>query len=636
MRSLCKREPAIPAGCGACAEHEVLMPDIVRTRFAPSPTGYLHVGGARTALFCYFLARRLGGRFVLRIEDTDQTRNIEAADRKLMEDLRWLGLQWDEGPEVGGPAAPYYQGQRLAKYQEHTRRLLDAGHAYYAMETRAELEAMRKAAQQRGEKGFRYPRPARFPTETEAEQARAEGRPVVVRFKMPARDFTVSDQILGDVTIRAAELSDFVIVKSDGWPTYNYAVVVDDADMQITHVLRGQEHLMNTPGQIALYEAFGYTPPAFAHLPIIFNMNGTKMSKRDKDRVVRDAAKAAGLDDAQIAGLAGLATDSATAPQSGAAPVSATRGSDPLAAAPRVAGAAARALVAAWRKGDVQLPGEALARLAKALAVQPPEIEIHDFRRSGYLPEVLANFIALLGWNPGTGQEKFTLAELCAQFSLDRVGKTNARFDREKLLAFNTAALEAAPMDRKLTAFKDWIAVNAESAAAMPESAAAPENGMPESAAAGAAVDSSMAPFHGLDDATLARVLEVCRGFRTFADVERKAGPLFAPDEAIRYDEKAVRKWLLKEPGSGQSSGAAVLRELQPVLAAHSDWSPAALDELIRRFATQRGVELGKVAQPLRVALTGGTISPAIGDTLALLGRDRTVARIERALRLLH
>ena len=232
------------------------MNDTVRTRFAPSPTGYLHIGGARTALFNYLLAKRLGGKFVLRIEDTDQTRNIEAADAKLLEDLRWLGLQWDEGPEVGGPYGPYYQSQRRQQYAEHTRRLLDAGQAYCAMETREELETMRKAAQAAGVKGFRYRRPTRFPSDAEAQAARDAGRPVVVRFKMPERDFVVPDQILGDVMIRAAELSDFVIIKSDGWPTYNFAVVVDDAAMYITHVLRGQEHLMNTPGQIALYEAF--------------------------------------------------------------------------------------------------------------------------------------------------------------------------------------------------------------------------------------------------------------------------------------------------------------------------------------------------------------------------------------------
>jgi len=542
------------------------MSDVVRTRFAPSPTGYLHIGGARTALFNYLLAKRLGGKFVLRIEDTDQTRNIEAADAKLMEDLRWLGLQWDEGPEVGGPHGPYYQSQRRRFYEEHVQRLRAAGQAYYALETREELEAMRKAALQRGEKGFRYQRPTHFPSEVETQRAREAGRPVVVRFKMPERDFVVRDQILGDVTIGALELSDFVIVKSDGWPTYNFAVVVDDAGMHVTHVLRGQEHLMNTPGQIALYEAFGYPPPAFAHLPIIFNMNGTKMSKREKDKVVRDAAKAAQLEDRKIMELAGLADAE---------------------------------LVSAWRHGDTQLPGPALERLARALAVHPPEIDIHDFRRSGYLPEVLVNFIVLLGWSPGGGErEKFTLAELCDAFSVERIGKTNARFDREKLLAFNTAAIEAAPAERKLAGLHDWLSV------------------------------SDPGPLTGLDEAMLARLIELCRGFRTFPDIEYKAGRLFVPDEVLRYDPAAIKQWLLK----GDNAGVKVLNEMKAQLAALADWSPAKLDELIRGYAERHSLGLGKVAQPLRVAVTGTTVSPQIADTLALLGRERTLARIARAL----
>ncbi len=542
------------------------MADVVRTRFAPSPTGYLHIGGARTALFNYLLARRLGGKFALRIEDTDQTRNIEAADAKLMDDLRWLGLEWDEGPAVGGPYGPYHQSERRQLYDEHVRRLLDAGQAYYALETRAELEAQRKAAHAAGDKGFRYRRPTHFPSDAQAQQARDAGRPVVIRFKMPEHDFVVPDQILGAVKIGALELSDFVIVKSDGWPTYNFAVVVDDAGMHVTHVLRGQEHLMNTPGQIALYEAFGYTPPAFAHLPIIFNMNGTKMSKREKDKVVREAAKVAHLDDRRIMELAGVEDAE---------------------------------LIAAWRKGDTQLPGAALERLARSLGVHPPEIDIHDFRKSGYLPQVLVNFIALLGWSPGGGErERFTLAELCAEFSVERIGKTNARFDREKLLAFNTAALEAAPMPRKLAGLRDWLSV------------------------------SEPGPLTGLDDALLTRLIELCRGFRTFPDIEYKAGRLFVPDEAIEYDGAALKQWLLK----GEQLGVKVLSEIQPQLAALADWLPAKLDELIRQYAEQHQLGLGKVAQPLRVAVTGTTVSPQIAETLALLGRERTLARIARAL----
>lgn len=540
------------------------MNQIVRTRFAPSPTGYLHVGGARTALFNYLLARRLGGKFVVRIEDTDQTRNIAGADAKLLDDLRWLGLLWDEGPQVGGDFGPYYQSQRRELYENHARRLLDAGQAYYAMETREELDAMRKAARQQGARGFRYPRPKSFPSDADAARARAEGRPVVVRFKMPQHDFVVPDLILGDVTIGADELSDFVIVKADGWPTYHFAVVVDDAAMKITHVLRGQEHLMNTPNHMALFEALGYDRPAFAHLPIIFTMKGTKMSKREKDKTVREAVKAAGLDDDHVAELTGM--------------------SNP-------------ALLKSWRKGDTQLEVAGLLRLAKALAVVLPEIDIHDFRVSGYLPEVLVNFIALLGWSPGDDREKFTLAELCDVFSLERIGKTNAKFDREKLLSFNTMALAEASTTRKLAACRDWLAVN--------------EPG----------------PLTGLADETLTHLMELCAGFRTFPDIQRKCGALFAPDEAVEYDPPAVRKWLRK----GGGAGLATLADLEQQLAALEDWSAGTLDAFLRGYAERRGLNLGKVAQPLRVALTGTAVSPPIHETLALLGKPRTLARIRRA-----
>lgn len=541
------------------------MTSPVRTRFAPSPTGYLHIGGARTALFNYLLARRHGGQFLLRIEDTDQMRNIERADEKLTEDLRWLDLVWDEGPQVGGDSGPYYQSQRLDLYHAAARRLLDAGHAYYAFETREALEAMRQAAQKRGEKGFRYPRPTTFPTEAEAQAARDAGRPVVVRFKMPDRDFVIDDQILGQVTVQAAELSDFVMLKADNWPTYNFACAVDDAGMRITHVLRGQEHLLNTVNQLALQEALGYATPRYAHLPIIFNMAGTKMSKREKDKVVRDAAKTQGVDLPRLSALSGVSD---------------------------------AALLEAWQRGDTQLPGDALARLAAALHVRLPEIEIHDFRKSGYLPEVLINFIALLGWSPGGDREKLSMDELCALFSLERVGRTNAKFDRDKLLAFNTAALEAADVGRKTAGLRDYLNVNAPG------------------------------PLTGLDDATLARLIEICPGLRTFADIETKCAALFIADDALVYDPEAVKKNLLK----GQPSGATVLQDLRSHLAEIGDWTAPAVDAAVRGFAEARGLGLGKVAQPLRVAVTGTTVSPQISDTLAVLGKARTLARIDQTL----
>jgi glutamyl-tRNA synthetase len=384
---------------------------------------------------------------------------------------------------------------------------------------------------------------------------------------MPDHGFTVRDTILGDVTIEADKLDDFVILKGDGWPTYHFAVVVDDEAMLVTHVLRGQEHLMNTPNHMALQEAFGFHTPVYAHLPIILNMDGSKMSKREKDRAVRAAAevelKAGRRDDAQLMALAGMGD---------------------------------AALFAAWRRGDTQLEGEALRRLARALAAQLPEIEIHDFRVSGYLPEVLINFIALMGWSPGDDREKMTIDEMCGLFAVERIGKTNAKFDREKLLNFNTTAIAAAPADRKLAVFRDFLAVNPDS------------------------------PLRDCDDALLGRLIAINEGFRTFRDIERKCEALFAPDDALRYDEDAVKKVLLK----GDGAGLAVLRDLAAALEKLPEWNVPSLEAAIRAYGDARGLNLGKVAQPLRVAVTGTTISPQIFETLDLLGRERTLARIRR------
>jgi glutamyl/glutaminyl-tRNA synthetase len=545
------------------------MSDIIRARFAPSPTGYLHIGGARTALFNYLLAKRLGGKFVLRIEDTDQTRNIPGAEHKLLEDLRWLGLDWDEGPEIGGELGPYYQSQRLELYQQHARKLLDDGQAYYAYETPQKLEAMRKEALRRGERGFRYPRPKHFPSESEAEEARRDGRPVVVRFKMPERGFVVKDRILGDVEVAATELSDFVIVKADGWPTYHFAVVVDDEAMRITHVLRGQEHLLNTANHVALQEAFGFPVPAYAHLPIILNMDGSKMSKREKDKAVRAAVgtafEAGVLDEARALALSGCATPDE---------------------------------FDAWRKKKESLGDAGLQKLARELSVALPEINIHDFRVSGYLPEVVLNFIALLGWSAGDDREKYTLPELCQAFSLARVSKTSAKFDREKLLNFNTAALNAAPAKRALAGLRDYLSVNPDS------------------------------PLAGLDDALLTRLIKINAGVRTYRQLDEKSAAMFAADEQLEYDEAAVKKVLLK----GQGAGLVMLQEMRGELEKLPSWDAASLENLIRGFAEARSLGLGKVAQPLRVAVTGSTISPPIFDTLDMIGRARSLARIDRLL----
>jgi glutamyl-tRNA synthetase len=483
----------------------------VRVRFAPSPTGHLHIGGARTALFNWLLARKTGGRFILRIEDTDTERNVPGADAKIMDDLRWLGLQWDEGVEVGGPHGPYYQSKRLQLYREAVERLLASGLAYHAFDTPEELDALRKQAEA-AKHAFRYQRPERFPDEADVRLAREAGRPVVVRFAIPGEDITVHDEVMGDVVVAAAELDDFIILKSDGVPTYHMANVVDDAAMGVNLIMRGQEFLAQTPRHIALQRALGHPTPRYAHLPLIMDMKGRKLSKRDGD------------------------------------------------------------------------------------------VEVHAFRRAGYLPEALANFLALLGWSPGGDREKMTLDEMIELFSLDRVIRTNARFDREKLLAFNTDAINAASEERLLAAYADYLAVNR---------------------------DTSPIAQANPDGPALRTLLRINAGFRTFADIEFKSGFLFVEDEAITYDEAAVKKVLAKDNGAGFK----MLETLLPMLEAAEPWTHEALEELIRGVCESKGAGMGAVAQPLRVAVSGGTISPAIFDTLVFLGKARTLDRIRRILR---
>ncbi len=536
----------------------------IRARFAPSPTGYLHVGGARSALFNWLYCRKHGGTFIVRIEDTDIQRNIEGAERKLMEDLRWLGMDWNEGPEAGGDYGPYRQSERLHLYKEAAEKLLVSGDAYYAFDTPEELDAMRKAAE-REKLGFKYPRPDPLPTAEDSERARAEGRPVVVRFRIPDEPITVHDEILGDVSFAAGQLDDLVIVKSNGWPTYHFAVVVDDAQMRITHVLRAQEHLMNTPKHVFIQRALGLPTPKFAHLPLVFNIDGTKMSKRDKHKAVRNGVreriKSGDWDQERAASIADCSADA----------------------------------FQKWvkKKADTELNMLQVGRLADAAGVVIPDIDVHDFRMAGDLPEALANFIALIGWSPGDDRAKMTVDEMTEAFSLERINKTAGRFDRDKLLAMNTVWCAGAGPDRLLAGFRDWAALN----------------------------ESHMAE---LDDATLAHVLEACKGFRTFADVEVKVGVLFAPDDSIDYDAKAVGKFLEKNDGQGDR----MLGRLLPELEAFGDWHTESLDGLIKRFCEQGGFKLADVAQPLRVALAGRPVSPAIGHTLALLGKEKTVRRI--------
>jgi len=539
----------------------------VVTRFAPSPTGYLHVGGARTALFNWLWARRSGGTFLLRIEDTDLKRNTPTAAAQVMQDLRWLGIEWDEGPEVGGPNGPYFQSQRVDIYNKYVRQLLEEGRAYYTFETTEELDAMRAQAEVR-KKGFVYSRPQQFPSEADAERARAEGRSVTVRFAMPlGKPIVVSDIIRGRISFDPAELGDFIILKSDGFPTYNFACVVDDYHMQITHVIRGQEHLMNTPSQQALWQALfpGNSPPQYAHMSVTVSDTGGKLSKRERPETLRKVIQEKAKIEPEIVSI--IAANSALSVED----------------------------VHDFLDGKKMPDMPDVERVAEYLEVPLPEINIIDFFRSGYLPETMVNFLALLGWNPGDQREIMAVEELIRSFDPSRLTKSNSLFDHKKLLAFNMEHLRIEPREKVLAHFKAYL-------------------------------KEADSPLLAADDETLVRIIKLCDGARTFDDIERKSVFIFVDDDRIEFDEKAVGKVLLKDHALD------ILHRVREELARMDQFTEQAVEEMLRGLAEEKQVGLGKVAQPLRVALCGTTISLPIFDSVSMLGKERTLRRIDLTL----
>lgn len=459
----------------------------VVTRFAPSPTGYLHVGGARTALFAWLYARRHGGKFFLRIEDTDKERSTDENTRLIFEGMRWLGLDWDNKD------APFLQSERTAIYQEHVQRLLAAGKAYRCYCTREELDAKRKAAEA-AKTSYRYDRTCRRRTTPGTG-------PYVVRAAFEETGTTViHDLVKGDVVVNHAELSDEVILRSDGGPMYNLCVVVDDHEMGVTHVLRGDDHLNNTPKQIQLYKAFGYELPAFGHLPLINDPSGKKLSKRSN--TVR--------------------------------------------------------------------------------------AELHYYQEAGYLPEAMVNFLARIGWSHGD-QEIFSVQQLIELFDIPNIGKSSGKFDQKKLDATNQYWIKAKPFPDLVAALKPF----------------AEKRGwtLPE----GKALEQMIACTR--DRAvTLPQMLDAVAFW-------------FADQPA--WDAKAVEKFV---KGKGD-----LLRELGELLAKLEPFDNPAVETALKAFAETKGMKFGDVASPLRVALTGGTVSPPINDVITLLGKARVAQRIELA-----
>lgn len=477
----------------------------VRTRFAPSPTGYLHVGGARTALFNWLFARHHGGTFVLRIEDTDAQRSTESSVEVILEGLRWLGLDWDEGPGVGGPYGPYRQTERKELYREYAQKLQEAGRAYLCYCTPEELNERRQAMLKRGET-VKYDRKCLHLTEAERRAYEAEGRVPVLRFLAEDQGETVvEDLIRGTVRFDNQQLDDLVLIKSDGNPTYNFAVVVDDALMRITHVIRGEDHLSNTPRQIQIYRALGLPVPHFAHVPMILGSDRQRLSKRH--------------------------------------------------------GATA----------------------------------IDQYRDQGYVPEAMINYLALLGWSLDDRHELFSREELVQHFSLERVSKNPAIFDMKKIDWMNGVYVRAMPREEL-----------AQEAAARLEAAGylAPQ-----------AKEEALPRLEAILEEVQARIKRLD---------ELVPWTYYYFTDEVEYDPKAVEKFLK------QAHIPEMLTEAVQGLEALEPFTLEGIQAVFEQIRERRKMKLGNVLQPVRVALTGGTVSPGMYEVIHLLGKETTCRRLRR------
>jgi glutamyl-tRNA synthetase len=457
----------------------------VRTRFAPSPTGFLHIGGLRTALFCWLYARRHAGQFVLRIEDTDLERSTQAAIEQILEGMKWAGLDHDEGP--------FYQTRRFDRYREVIAQLVASGHAYRCYCTKEELAQLRADQMARGEK----------PKYDGRWRDRTDARPdvsPVVRFKNPlSGEVVVDDVVHGRVVFQNAELDDIIIARSDGTPTYNFCVVVDDMDMRITHVIRGDDHLNNTPRQMNLLSALGYPPPVYAHLPMILGPDGTKLSKRH--------------------------------------------------------GA----------------------------------VSVLQYQDEGFLPGAVLNYLVRLGWSHGD-QELFSIEDMVRLFDIADVNKSASTFDMNKLTWLNQQHMMRAPAADLVPALRRQLSRE------------------------GVIAD---------DDSMLEQIVLALRE-RTKTMREMAQGSLFFFRAPEAYDPKAVRKHVTPDV-------LPLLAEAQSRLGRLDDWSAMSIHEQINGIAISHQVSLGKLAQPIRLAVCGGTVSPPIDATLAILGKSASLARMAAA-----
>src|SRR4051812_5364524 len=517
----------------------------VRTRFAPSPTGYLHIGGVRTALFNWLFAKGQGGQFILRIDDTDAQRNVDEALAPILHGLGWVGLDWDEGPEVGGPYAPYYQSQRLERYQAAVNKLLDVGAAYRDFAKTEELQAERDAAQAAG-RPFVYSRRWRAQTDADARRFESEGRLGVVRLLMPRQgQFVLNDLVRGEVRIEWASEQDHVIQRADGTCLYHLATVVDDYDMQISHVIRAEEHLSNTPRQVFMFEKLGYELPKFAHLPFVAEPGSkTKLSKRKLDKYLKNRDFAA-----------------------------------------------------------LMQHGQSIARrigiTASAETFNPVIVDFYE--EVGYLPGALLNYLVLLGWSLDDKTEDFTRDEMLQHFSLKRVNKAPASFDPEKLLAFQSRAMQRAPIKQRVAKAVQFL----KRAKLISD---------PPSCDTG--------PY-------ATRILEAAGDRVKVAGDVLDYDDFFMPDEELPYDDAAIDK-RLRKPAKARE----LLGKFPEMLVQVDPYTTDRLETATHEFAGSNGIKIGDIVHAIRVAVTGKAVGFGLFDTLAILGRERSLARIDQALKL--
>ena len=489
------------------------MSSSIRVRFAPSPTGHLHIGGARTALFNWLYARKHGGQVILRFEDTDQTRNVDHAEEKLLRSLAWLGLDWDEGVDVGGPSAPYRQTERLELYKPFIERLIAEGNAYYCYCSEQELEAERTAQMERGETP-KYSGKCRALSQTQIAEYVSEGRKPVLRFRVPEGErVIIEDAVRGTVEFETDGIGDFIIARPDGIPMYNFAVVLDDYLMGITHVLRGEEHLSNTPRQAVIYKALGLTTPIFAHISLILNQNRQKMSKRD----------------------------------------------------------------------------ESIIQF------------VEQYRELGYLPQAILNFLSLLGWSPEGEREICSVAELVEQFSLERIAKSPAVFDIQKLNWMSNEYMKSAPADKVLELAYSHLQQKALLLA-----------------------DITLDDLPGDQRTWLTSIVALYKEqLNCAAELPALVATFFETEMTIEEDAIPV----LKEEHTTR-----VLSSFAEQVNGVELWTVEAIAGLFKQTQAATGYKGKQLFMPVRIAVSGQTHGRDLNQTIFLLGKEKVIKRLAAQL----